>query len=299
MTHVSICIASAGRASLADTLRSLGEIFVPVDIDIQCIVADDSLDGRVANLIETQGPWPVIVELLPVGRGNVCVARNAALKQATGDWVAFIDDDGRVDQNWLTTLLSAQQAHGADCVFGAQIPIYPPTAPDWIVEADPFSLDNGPSGTRVNTGSSGNVLFRRAFALENDLWFDESFIQPVGEDTDFFFRFGRKGGRMIHINQAIVYEPVDPARLSERYIHNRNLRSGQSYARYFLADRLNDPAGRFLFYAAALAKVIAGYGLALMFKPFNKARALNMHVRAWRNVGKLREALGLKLYVIE
>jgi len=96
MTHVTIAIASCGRSSLADTLASLDEQTVPEGWAVNVVVADDSRDRSAARIVSRM-QMDLPVNVVNVASGNVAMARNACLDAATGEFIAFIDDDEIAD----------------------------------------------------------------------------------------------------------------------------------------------------------------------------------------------------------
>ncbi|WP_368855023.1 glycosyltransferase family 2 protein, partial [Klebsiella pneumoniae] len=66
-----------------------------------------------------------------------------------------------------------------------------------LVQANPLHVDWGRRGRKVDTGRSGNVLFRRARVERLGLRFDPALGKTGGEDTDFFHRLHRAGAVIV------------------------------------------------------------------------------------------------------
>ncbi|KPL51034.1 hypothetical protein ABB55_01365 [Prosthecomicrobium hirschii] len=295
MTALTIGIASIGRPSLLATLASVAAIGRPQDVDVTVLVADDSPDGAVDRLMAGGGPWPFRLAVLPVAAGNISVARNACLAAATTPLMAFVDDDERVSAEWLVRLFAAMAEFGADVVIGPVFPVYPPGTPDWLRRANPLHVDWGRRGRRVDTGRTGNVLFRRDDPRWSALRFDPAYGRTGGEDTDYFHRLHRAGAAIVVTDDARIDEEVPAARLQPRYLRRRALRSGQSYAGFRLGGRRGlDPAG-LVFHAGNAAKALAGLAAALLLRPVDRARSLRFALKFWLNLGKLRQLTGRDL----
>lgn len=294
MARVTITIASLGRPSLRRTIASIRDLLMPPDVAIDLVIADDSRQGAVARTVSELGPLPFPVRCISVGAGNVAVARNACLEAATGDLVAFVDDDEWVAADWLVRLLAAMDEFGADCVFGPVHPQYPPSTPAWIRSANPLFTDWGVRGTEVAVGRCGNTLVRRAFVERHRLRFAQAFGQLGGEDTEFFHRAREAGARMIVTDDALVFEDAPAHRLTVSHFYRRAVRKGQIYARFRVATSERGAARRAVFYAGAGAKAAAGLGAALALVTLDRAAALRMAMKGWMNLGKLREAAGLE-----
>jgi succinoglycan biosynthesis protein ExoM len=293
-TRITVAIASLGRPILIVCLKSLAALELPADVVIDVVIADDSPTGIVPMRVEATGPLPFKVQVVATNSGNVAIARNASLDAATGDLVALVDDDEWVMPDWITRLQAALHDFGADCVFGPVQPKYPDGTPAWIVRANPLHVDWGHRGRRVDIGRTSNALFKRAIAVEHGLRFDPALGRTGGEDTSFFHAYGRTGALMVVTDDATVYEHAPPQRTNVAYFRARALRQGQMYARFVIATTETGTMGKFAFYAGALAKAAAGLGLGAVLYPFDRAAWLRLAIRGWRNVGKLREAMGLE-----
>jgi succinoglycan biosynthesis protein ExoM len=295
MEMVTIGIASLGRPRLTRTLTSLCAMQRPEGVAIEIVVADDDPGGAAARRIASGAPWSLPVRVVAVGAGNIAAARNACLEAAGGPLMAFVDDDEWVEPDWLVRLFAAREEFAADVVVGPVYPHYPEGTPDWLCKADPLHVDWGPRGRRVDTGRSGNVLFRRDVAAWRALRFDMALGKTGGEDTDFFHRLHRAGATIVVTDDARIHEDAPPERLSLRYIRLRALRSGQSYARFRLAGARGLDAAGLRFHGDAALKSLAGFAAALLVRPLSRARSLRLEQKAWLNLGKLRQLSGRAL----
>lgn len=282
---ISVLIASMGRPHLADTLASVAAAHVPEGEAVEVIVADDSKDGSAFSLV-AQLKLALSITVLPVAAGNVAVARNACLEAARGEWLIFVDDDETVEPDWLVGHLSAARDFAADAVFGPVFPIYPAGTPDWFVSANPLFGDWGWSndGQPIGKGRTGNTLIRRS-AL-GDLRFDPAYGRSGGEDDDFFLRFAAAGHRMVVTNRARAREMVPAARATPVYALGRAARTGQLYAQLRLRGQGSLIATRFGL--DALAKMLLMGLASAAVRPFDRARALRLDMRAHNNWGKLK-----------
>lgn len=229
---IEICVCTFRRPSLADTLHSLGRQVLPEGTTLRIIVADNDEKPSAQDLVTRVAqelPFPVHYVHAP--SRNISLARNASLDAAKGAFLAFIDDDEVAPPNWIGDLYALLVEGSHDAVFGPAMAKYPDTAPDWIKQADYHSnVPTRRNGT-VQTGHTCNALIRttapcfagQRFLLEKG--------RTGGEDTEFFFRAWRGGARFAISDEAKVYEPVDPARLTFRWIAKRKFRSGITYGR--------------------------------------------------------------------
>lgn len=287
MNTVTVVIPSLGRPSLRKTLVSLAEQVLPEGMLLDAIVADDSGNGAARAIVETSAPGLRVV-VVDAGARNISLARNRAIALASGDFIAFIDDDEWAEKHWLAELWAASNRFGADVVFGAVKPVYPAEAPAWAARADLYRKDPGPDGARQETGATCNALVRRQYLSATS--FNEAFGETGGEDTELFFRLGREGAIMIASERALVYENVPLERLRLRHLALRYARGGYTYAQLTTG---NATIFRSLtFYGDAMVKMVlsgVAAGLSYFVRPHV---GVTMALKATSNAGKLWYGLG-------
>jgi glycosyltransferase involved in cell wall biosynthesis len=185
---------------------------------------------------EVQSAQPVVTKatttsVIPIdyyvaAEKNVAVARNCAVQHATGDLIAFIDDDEIPPDTWLLTMFQALELYGADGVLGPVKPIFDPEPPSWILKAKIFDRPSHASGMVLHWDMTrtGNVLIRRSVFPANEPAFDPSFTH--GEDKDFFRRMIAKGYLFVWCDEAPVYEKETADRFALSYFLKRALIRG-------------------------------------------------------------------------
>jgi succinoglycan biosynthesis protein ExoM len=287
---VSICICTYRRPMVADTIASVLAQHELDRIAAEVIVCDDDPAQSARAAIETIAATARIpVRYVTSGAGNVATARNGCLRAAKGEWIAFIDDDEIAEPDWLSRLLATQAAHDADVVKGYVHGVYPQHTPAWVLASNPYTRDYGPTGNPIRAVASGNVLFRRAIAAGNGIFFDERFGRTGGEDTDFFRRYAALGAVMVASRDAIVNEMVPPERVTFDYFRRRYLRLGQSNGRQLAAMRL---PGR----AAQAAKSVVFLALLWSYpvtEPFGGWFYFRCFSKFWYSRGLLQGLRGM------
>lgn len=291
---ISVCVCTFKRPCVTGTLTSILAQVLPPGTQTEIIVVDnDSLKSAEAAVdalaLGTSVPVKYAVE--PVQ--NIALARNMALSLASGEWIAFIDDDEIADSHWIAGLLAAAETHGADVAIGRVDALYPPATPQWLLEVRPFSRRHGETGTPLTTGISGNALLKHDILLTTGIRFDPSFGRSGGEDSDFFYRLHGAGAKIVSADEAVIVESIPADRLNKAYLRRRALRAGQSYA--VIRLRALTPAGRILFFTVSLFKALAFATGSAMFLLVTRAVALKLGIRSWLNFGKSRACIGYAL----
>jgi succinoglycan biosynthesis protein ExoM len=294
--RVSVCIATYRRPDrLGSLLADLSRQKVLPD---QVVVVDNDAAGSarevVQRYVELGAPFPVDYDIQP--QRNIALTRNRTVALCVCEWLAFIDDDERAPEDWLSQLLTAVTQYQADGVLGPVVPSIPPDAPAWIRRGRFYDFPRMPTGGEVplNRMRFGNILLRAEPVRAQPGPFDLNYGLTTGEDADLLIRLVRAGARIIWCDEAIVHEPVEPARLSLRWLLQRALSGGQEFARKTLKGaygRVDALIRIQLFLRALLQAAIAGC-LALLFCPFSRYRCASWLIKLWANVGKLSVFFG-------
>ena len=104
---VTIGICTYRRASVVDTIVSLAAQILPPKTSLRVVVADNDSEPEARDRVfAAAAEWAVDVTYIHAPARNICIARNACLEAATGDWVAFLDDDETASPGWLGALLT-------------------------------------------------------------------------------------------------------------------------------------------------------------------------------------------------
>jgi glycosyltransferase involved in cell wall biosynthesis len=168
---------------------------------------------------------------------NIARARNKTVENATGDYIAFIDDDEYPASNWLMNLLKTCREHRADGVLGPVKAHFEEPPPQWAPRGKFFDRPTHKTGYRIpaREARTGNVLFDRRIVEGVKEPFRPEF-GTGGEDVDFFTRMMGQGKVFVWCNEAPVFESVPPSRCKRGYLLRRALLRGR--------NSLKNPAGR-------------------------------------------------------
>jgi O-antigen biosynthesis protein len=192
---VVVCTHNGAR-TVDECLHGLARLKYPA---YEVIVVDDGSSDDSAEIARRHD-----VRLISTPNRGLSAARNEGLAAATGEIVAYIDDDAVPDPDWLAFLAAAFADTDHAAVGGPNLP--PPT--DGERAACVANTPGGPThvllSDRVAEHIPGcNMAFRRE-ALEAVGGFDERFC-VAGDDVDICWRVQERGGTIGFHPAALVW----------------------------------------------------------------------------------------------
>ncbi len=226
--HISVCVCTYKRpeylqrllADLAD--QETGGLFT-----YSIVVAEnDALRSAesVAGGFASSSGVPVTYCVEP--RQGIALARNQAVRNASGEFVAFIDDDEFPVKGWLLNLFKTLQERTVDGVLGPVKPHFDAQTPRWVIEGGFYDRPMHPTGLVLDWQQcrTGNVLLKSDLFAGQEQPFRPECLQ--GEDLDFFRRMTAKGHTFVWCNEAVAYEVVPPSRWKRSFLVRRALFRG-------------------------------------------------------------------------
>ena len=195
--RISVVVCSYnGSRTIRDTLQGLALVDYP---DFEVIVVDDGSKDAVSAIASEYD-----VRLIRTENRGLSSARNTGCEAATGEIVAYVDDDAWPDPHWLRYL--AVRYRKGDLV-GVGGPNLPPAGDGPIADC----VANAPGGPvhvllddRIAEHIPGcNMSFRRSALLAVG-GFDPLY-RVAGDDVDLCWRLQERGGLIGFAPAAVVW----------------------------------------------------------------------------------------------
>jgi len=195
--RVSVVVCSCnGARTIDDCCASLRQLDYP---DFEVIVVDDGSTDGTGAIAREHGFRVIRTE----NRG-LSSARNAGLEAATGEIVAYIDDDVRPDPHWLTYLVSTFMRTRHAGVGGPNIaPSGDGRIADCVANAPGNPTHVLLSDQEAEHIPGCNMAFRKA-ALQAIGGFDPQF-HAAGDDVDVCWRLQERGWTLGFNPAAMVW----------------------------------------------------------------------------------------------
>lgn len=287
--HISVCICTYRRpGSLKRLLRELDQQDTGGLFTYSIVVADnDHLRSAEAVVSDFAAASIIPIKYSVEPQQNIALARNKAIENANGDFVAFIDDDEFPTKSWLLTLFKACNEFDVDGVLGPVKPHFAEQPPKWVVKGRYYERPTYPTGFVIDwrKGRSGNVLLKTKLFAAGAQPFRPEFL--TGEDQDFFRRMIDKGHVFIWCDEAVAYEVVPPIRWKRTFMLKRALLRG--------AASLAHPT----FGALEVSKSVIAVPAYIAALPFalvgGHHRFMTLFIKVFDHLGKLLALLGIKL----
>ena len=195
--RISVVVCSYnGVSTIRDTLDALAQVDYP---DYEVIVVSDGSTDATSHIAKEYE-----VRLICTENHGLGAARNVGLRAATGDIVAYIDDDAYPDPDWLKFLGSAFARSEHVGIGGANLA--PPD--DGEIAACVANAPGGPVHVLLEDELAEhipgcNMAFKRE-ALEAIDGFDSRF-RVAGDDVDICWRLQERGWTIGYSPAALVW----------------------------------------------------------------------------------------------
>jgi len=228
--RICVCICTYKRPRLiAELLRTLDGQETEGLFDFALVVVDNDRSESGRTVVEAEAgrlKTPVLYIVEP--EQNIALARNKAVANAHGDFLAFIDDDELPGPRWLLNMFKALTLFETAGVLGPVVPRYEVSPPRWVLAGRFFERPRYFSGYYLfwESTRTGNCLLRRSIFDDKGDWFLPKFGSG-GEDRDFFKRMIARGHVFVWCDEAPVYESVPQERMRKAIHLKRALLRGK------------------------------------------------------------------------
>lgn len=288
---ITICICTYKRPDLlAFLLEKI--LYIRTDNLFDCSVLvidnDPMCSAKKVSLSFKNLRFPVSYVSEP--RVSISHARNRALTEAAGEYIAFIDDDEYPTPEWLFFLFKTLHDFQADAVLGPVRPDYQVAPPSWIIKNKIYDRPIHQTGQQLDWSQtrSGNILLKRTIFDNPDNRFNPVFGNIGGEDKDLFYRIIKQRYKFVWSNEAVVIETIPPSRFLLKYLLKRALMRGQASIYY--------PELHISMYFKSIVALVS-YGLILPFLlMFSFSVFVKFLIKSCDHLGRLLGFVGIQLF---
>jgi glycosyltransferase involved in cell wall biosynthesis len=244
--RVSVVICVFTRERWDDILAAIASVrgqSLPAHELIVVVDHNRELFDELGAELAAQGDAAVRISLVPnLGPRGLSGGKNTGVSIATGDVVAFLDDDAVAEPKWLKYLADSYTGDEVAGVGGLTLPNWDTERPrwfpaefDWVIGCNYKGMPQ--PGQPVRNLLGGNASFRREV-------FDVvgGFASGVGrsagrlplgcEETEFCIRIGQRRPRAVLLidDRAVIWHRIKDDRATPRYFLRRCYAEGLSKA---------------------------------------------------------------------
>jgi glucosyl-dolichyl phosphate glucuronosyltransferase len=229
--NISVIVCTYNRCELlANTLDCIAAQTVPDPIQWEVVVVDNNSSDQTRELVERFCVKdPTHFRLIFEEEQGLSNARNAGIRNARGEILAFTDDDIIIEPDWLWNLTSSLQSGQWAGAGGRIVPVPLGVLPNWLPLDDfrdmgPFAgFDLGPvSEPLTRPPYGGNMAYRREVfetygVFRADLGRAGTNLQGR-EEIEFANRLMAGGEKLRYEPAAVVQHIVPECRMSKSYV---------------------------------------------------------------------------------
>jgi len=241
--RISVLVCSYNRVRLLrECLASLEKQSADRNLFEVVIVDNNSNDGTsdlAAEFVARNSHFRALVE----SNQGISFARNRGMVEATGDWVAYIDDDARAFPDYIEKMLSfIDEQPDAGCFGGPCVPLYHESKPSWYLDeyqtgfptVFPVGVADAPRSVVLPTTEFAigfNIVFNRAALLASGGFNNRIGMRgrktAYGEETLVQIRIRRAGHKVYFVSDLLVYHYIDSYKLHLGWIFKSNYANGR------------------------------------------------------------------------
>ena len=239
--HVTVIIPTYNRPSLLQ--RTLSAVLDQTYDRYEVVVVDDGSDSEQREFLEAFAGRNQKLRVIFQENQGPAAARNRGWETATGDVVAFTDDDCLPPTNWIERLVQGYQEHPEVAGVGSWIgPLESEIEGNVFARHHAFKnrqiyqIPNHPvkGGADLHVGGTGSMSYRR-FVYDEFGGFDEGFPLAAGEDADLQSRVTNAGYELLfvpvkvdHIQEYSLRQFIDESVRRGRGLQHYNEKHGET-----------------------------------------------------------------------
>ncbi|MFS0516841.1 glycosyltransferase [Nostoc sp. UIC 10607] len=292
---MDIIICTYNNANLLDrVLTALSLSKVSPSYQWTVLVVDNNCTDDTSAVVEKHINLQRIPSLFRIveQKQGLTHARLCGIKNTTSEWLAFVDDDCLLSENWIDKAIQFAASRPNCGAFGGKVVL------NWEITPSPILIkhsgkfaayERGETSKQLNRGNyqiPGAGLVLRRTALEKSGWLDKQLLNDregkklsAGGDSEIVLRILNAGYQLWYTPDCVLHHFIPTKRISETYLFNLMYGFGAA-APYIAAMRWN--RSYYIWLLVSILRIFKGFlqiiacYVKASINPNNKAEALIM-----------------------
>lgn len=289
---LDLVVCTYDNAALLDrTLEAISRLRIPPEVRCAALVVDNNCtDGTPEVVARWAASFPLPLSIVREPVQGLTPARLRGVLSTDGEWIAFIDDDCLLAEDWVEQAARFAAEHPACGAFGGRV------VPEWETEPPPHVLahryayaakGHGDTPHRRRWLAGAGMVVRRA-ALDACGWTARQFLEDraggrlvSGGDVEIGLRIAA-GHEVWYVPQCTLRHVIPARRMTRPYLRritfglgaSRHHAAALTWTGSYPAWLLYAAAGSLGFLAMGVRQVVrglvhprAGLDVALAFSP--------------------------------
>lgn len=238
MPQISIVICTFNRAKLLkgaiESLLNQNADLLTYEIIVVNNNSTDNTEDVVKNFVDNYSNVHLVLEL----NQGLSHSRNRGYREATAEYVAYLDDDAKVFPNWLETAIKIINEQQPDIFGGPIYPFYLTPKPEWFKDEYEIRVHSERTGWMQQGYISGsNIVIRKTLLFEYG-GFDPQFGMKGNnlgyhEESDLIIRAFQEGKRIYYSLELKIEHLVADFKKSLAYFIYYNYKAGKDSLNLF------------------------------------------------------------------
>ena len=229
---ISIIICTYNRGLiLQDTINSFYEMVIPKGMLFELLVIDNNSSDNTKNVVKRQQSSHTTLRYFFEATPGLSHARNRGIKEASGNIIAFVDDDVYFTSQWLFQLDLTFNDTATDCFGGRSEPVFEQGDPKWLTNKIK------PIYGSTNSGETKKEMLFPEHPFGLNMAFQKHVFEKVGgfnprlgrigsnllsnEEADIFYRISQAGLKTSYNPDALLYHRIPPDRTRTEWVLER------------------------------------------------------------------------------
>jgi glycosyltransferase involved in cell wall biosynthesis len=297
---IDLVICTYDNAALLDrTLEAMSRLWVPADVRCAVLVVDNNCTDETPEVVERwAAAFPLPLRRVREPVQGLTPARLRGVTETAGEWIAFVDDDCLLAEDWVEQAARFAAQHPACGAFGGRV------VPEWEAEPPPYVLahryayaakQHGDTAHRRKWLAGAGMVVRRA-ALEACGWTGRQFLEDraggrlvSGGDVEIGMRIAA-GHEVWYVPECTLRHVIPARRMTRPYLRRITLGLGASRHHAAALTWKGSYPGWLLYSLAASAGFLA-MGVRQLFRPrmgLDVALAFSPLFGWWAAIGEMR-----------